>query len=85
MFQETLYHGNLGRAETAPEVETFITGVKLTITGVKLTYTNGGVCKDSDGTFKFFKTSIHFDCVPGKVVSYDVHRNWWNASVRHLH
>ena len=60
-----MFHGNLGRSENAPEVEKYITGVKLT-------YTNGGICKQSDGTNNFFKTSIHFDCVPGKVVSYNI-------------
>ncbi|GFN80696.1 cation-independent mannose-6-phosphate receptor-like protein, partial [Plakobranchus ocellatus] len=58
--KETLFHGNLGGLESAPELE-------ASITGLKLTYTNGDTCDDTDGTTKNFKTSIHFVCVPGKV------------------
>lgn len=58
--KETLYHGNLGRSETAPEIEE-------SGDGVKLTYTNGGLCRDSNDTNSFFKTTIHFRCDKGKV------------------
>ncbi|GFR62204.1 cation-independent mannose-6-phosphate receptor-like protein, partial [Elysia marginata] len=58
--KETLYHGNLGRPETAPEIE-------QSESGVKLTYTNGGLCHNPNDTNQFYKTTIHFRCDKGKV------------------
>ncbi|XP_012940789.1 cation-independent mannose-6-phosphate receptor [Aplysia californica] len=56
---EKLFHGSLGKAESPPEIE-------RSISGVKLTYTNGDNCEDG-GVKKKFKTSIHFVCAHGRM------------------
>ncbi|KAH9498514.1 Cation-independent mannose-6-phosphate receptor [Bulinus truncatus] len=60
---ETVYHGNLGKALSAPVYE-------RSNRGLKLVYTSGDNCTAGSGdhTVKQFKTTFHFICVKGNLV-----------------